>query len=182
MRREELRWNGADGAVGGGEICFLVAGFRVGEDDAGVAVEEFVDVVVFGDEDRSAPVERGVGLEESRFVEQGFGGVVHACGSPGAFAEGGEDAEALEEAQGFFRGFGFEIGAEAFEHRACQALPDCFTRRRGFEGYGAIGRVTKQAEGFAGVAVVDGAAEGGNASSVAETVVALKHGDATPNG
>ncbi len=58
VRREELRGDGADGAVGGGEICFQFAGFRVGEDDAGVAVEEFVDVVVFGDEHGSAPVER----------------------------------------------------------------------------------------------------------------------------
>ena len=177
MRREELRGDGADGAVGGGEICFLVAGFRVGEDDSGVAVEEFVDVVVFGDEDRSAPVERSVGLEESRFVEQGFDGVVHAGGSPGSFTEGGEDAEALEEAQGFFGGFCFEIGAEAFEHRACQALPDCFTRRRGFEGNGAIGRVTKQAEGFAGVSAVDGPAEGCDTGTVAEAVVAVEHGD-----
>ena len=87
VRREELRGDGADGVpIWGGEICFLVAGYRVGEDDAGVAVEEFVNVVVFGDEHGSAPVERGVGLEESRFVEQGFGGVVHACGSPKAFA------------------------------------------------------------------------------------------------
>ncbi len=59
VRREELRGDGADGVpIWGGEICFLVAGYRVGEDDAGVAVEEFVDVVVFGDEDSSGPAER----------------------------------------------------------------------------------------------------------------------------
>lgn len=67
LRREELRGDGADGAVGCGEICFLVAGFRVGEDDAGVAVKEFVDVVVFGDKNRSAPVEQeGYSGQKSR--------------------------------------------------------------------------------------------------------------------
>jgi len=36
----------------------MLSGCRVGENDAGIAVEEFVDVVVFGDEDSSAPAER----------------------------------------------------------------------------------------------------------------------------
>ena len=95
---EELRRNGSDRAVGGGEEGTEVAGVGVGEDDAGVAVEEFVDVVVFGDEHGSAAIKRGARREQARFVEQGFGGVVHAGGSPGAFAQGSEDAEPVEKA------------------------------------------------------------------------------------
>jgi len=59
VRREELRGNGTHRTVWVGEKGSAVAGCRIGEDDAGVAVEESVDVVVFCDEDGAAPVERG---------------------------------------------------------------------------------------------------------------------------
>jgi len=48
--------------------------------------------------------------------------VVHAGGSPGAFSESGEDAEALEELEGFFGRFCFEAGVEAFEYRGSAAF------------------------------------------------------------
>jgi len=125
VRREELRGNGSCGAVWVGEKGSAVAGCRIGEDDACVAVEEFVDVVVFCDEDGAAPVERAAGCEETCFVEQGFGGVVHAGSSPRAFSESGKDAEAVEELEGLFGRFCFE---EFFLR---------FAFRGWFEGYDA---------------------------------------------
>lgn len=56
MPGQKLRGDGSYGSVGGGEEGSQVAGFGVGEDDAGVAVEEFVDIVVFGDEHGAASV------------------------------------------------------------------------------------------------------------------------------
>jgi len=115
VRREEFREDGSYGAVGGGEVCSQVAGFRIGEDDAGVAVEESVDVVFFGDENGAAPVERAAGGVETCYM-------VHAGGSPRAFAESGVDAEAVEELEGLFGRFGFEAGTEAFEYRGSAAF------------------------------------------------------------
>lgn len=130
----------------------------IAEANANVAVEQAVAVAVFGDEDQAA-VEMATGGSGGALAEHGFDAGVEGTRALGAFAHGGEQAQARGQGEGFGGIAGVGKGAPMGQQAVAVGL------QRVGEGFVEVdtGQVAaaQECEGGGGVAFADCGGEGG---------------------